>query len=183
MSSNYSINKQLHDVKSQIAFMKYAKNVPYFNELINGVVGTVVNASLGDNESDIFSIGINGGGQTGPTGPQGNVGPTGPTGPTGPSASPPFYIAITNITTPSYEVSPSDFYLGVEYQGECVITLPLGLPGMIFVIKDEYGNANNFPITIVATNSETIDGAVNATISSNYASLTIIFNGENWFLI
>ena len=43
------------------------------------------------------------------------------------------------VTTSSYTVVPSDYYVGVNYAGVCTITLPVATNGDKVIIKDESG--------------------------------------------
>ena len=53
--------------------------------------------------------------------------------------------------------------------------------GAIFVIKD-IGNASTNAITLEGNGSETIDGALNKIIATNFASIEVICDGSNWFI-
>jgi hypothetical protein len=46
------------------------------------------------------------------------------------------------VTTDSYTVVQSDYYVGVNYAGVCTITLPVSTNGDKVVIKDESGLAS-----------------------------------------
>jgi hypothetical protein len=67
--------------------------------------------------------------------------------------------------------------------GAITINLPTAaiLAGRIFVFKRVNAGANNVVIDPAA--SETIDGAATYTLSAQWASVTIISNGTNWFII
>lgn len=62
------------------------------------------------------------------------------------------------------------------------VTLPLGVTGQVFYLKDGAGNASTDPITITPT-AGTIDGAATATINANYGSVTLVFNGTEWNIL
>lgn len=50
-------------------------------------------------------------------------------------------------------------------------------------IKDISGNALTNNITIDTANTDTIDGQASVVIDVNYASVTLVSNGTNWFLV
>lgn len=51
-------------------------------------------------------------------------------------------------------------------------------------VKDKRGTAGGVsPITLSTTGGQTIDGAASATISSNYGSLTLVFEGTEWSIL
>ena len=58
------------------------------------------------------------------------------------------------------------------------ITLPIGILGTVYVIKDCNGNAGNSPITIQGT-GQNIDAGT-ATINVPFGSITVVFNGIDW---
>lgn len=62
------------------------------------------------------------------------------------------------------------------------VTLPLGVIGHIFYLKDGAGNASTFPITITPT-AGTIDGSATATINSDFGALTLVWNGVQWNIL
>ena len=64
------------------------------------------------------------------------------------------------------------------------LTLPAAATagsGAIFVIKD-IGNASSNAITLEGNASETIDGALNKIIATNYASIEVVCDGSNWWI-
>lgn len=46
------------------------------------------------------------------------------------------------VTTSTYTVVPTDYYVGVNYPGVCTITLPVSTNGDKVIIKDESGLAS-----------------------------------------
>ena len=55
--------------------------------------------------------------------------------------------------------------------------------GKSITIKDAKGQSENNIITVEGENSETIDDKSSITIQSNYTSITLISDGNNWFII
>lgn len=87
------------------------------------------------------------------------------------------------LTTPVAVLS-ADAAISVQVPGPVpvAVNLPAGVTGQSFIIKDGLGLASiATPITIVPT-AGTIDGAVNATITAPYGSLTLIYDGVQWLL-
>jgi hypothetical protein len=87
------------------------------------------------------------------------------------------------VTTPVAVLS-ADAAVSVQVPGPVpvAVNLPAGVTGQTFIIKDGLGLASiATPITIVPT-AGTIDGAVNATITAPYGSLTLIYDGVQWLL-
>lgn len=110
-------------------------------------------------------------------GPPGPPGPQGPIGPQGPAGTPGL-VPVTIAQETPFNVSTTDYFVGVNVGSPASIVLPLSPTGTIFIIKDIDGDASINPITITA--STTIDGSASATINSTYGSLQLIFNGTEW---
>ena len=91
--------------------------------------------------------------------------------------------AIRSITATGSIVSGDYAILANSTSGAITINLPTAaiLAGRIFVFKRVNAGANNVVIDPAA--SETIDGAAMYTLSAQWASVTIISNGTNWFII
>lgn len=66
--------------------------------------------------------------------------------------------------------------------GPVAVTLPVGTTGHIFYLKDGTGDASTNPITITPT-AGTIDGALTATINSDFGALTLVWNGTQWNIL
>jgi len=96
--------------------------------------------------------------------------------------SKPSPVPVTEVTTPTYTALSSDYFLCVDRAGTVVITLPTGILGTVYIVKDCSGNAFIHPITIQATGVQTVDGGV-AVINTNYGSLTFVFNGVEWSIV
>jgi hypothetical protein len=70
--------------------------------------------------------------------------------------------------------------------GGITVTLPSAATfgsGAVIYIKDRDGNAGALAITIDADASETIDGNLTFSLSSNYQSVTLLSDGTNWSII
>lgn len=85
-------------------------------------------------------------------------------------------------TTSSYTVSAIDEYIGVYSAAAVTITLPLGIAGRVYTIKDEYGQGSG-KITIQSQVGETIDNKVNYIISVPNQSISVVFRTPQWRII
>ena len=91
----------------------------------------------------------------------------------------------TAVATPITVVAATDNVIDVAVPGPVAVavTLPAGVLGQQFTIKDGLGlAAPATPITITPT-AGTIDGAATATIDAPYGSLTFVYNGTQWLIL
>jgi hypothetical protein len=91
-------------------------------------------------------------------------------------------VSVTDVTTATYTASPTDYMLCVLTNGPVTITLPTGILGTVYVVKDCFGDANNNPITIQGTGGQLVDGST-GTINTPYGSISLIFNGTDWSIV
>jgi hypothetical protein len=122
--------------------------------------------------NDIF---YNSGGGVGPPGPPGPPGPIGPAG----NPSP---VAVTDVATATYTALPTDYFLCVLTNAPVTITLPTGVLGTVYIVKDCFGAAATNPVTIQGTGGQTVDGST-ATINTDFGSIQLVFNGTNWSIV
>ena len=104
------------------------------------------------------------------------IGPPGPAGPPGPPGTP-GVVPVTDVID-NYTALATDYFLCVLTVAPVIITLPLGILGTVYVIKDCSGNAANSPITIQGTGQNVDIGT--GTINVPFGSITVVFNGSNW---
>lgn len=90
-------------------------------------------------------------------------------------------VPVTQVTTPTYTATVRDYFLCVDHAGLVTITLPFGVLGTVYIIKDCSGNARDYPITIQGL-VQSVDGGT-AEINTNYGSITVIFNGAEWSIV
>lgn len=88
----------------------------------------------------------------------------------------------------SYVVLPTDLYIGItDTAAPRTVTLMTAAQGahlnQLFIVKDESGAAATNNITVTVDGVQTIDGATSQVISSNYGSLTMMFDGTNYFIL
>lgn len=97
------------------------------------------------------------------------------------AASTPVRIALATPIT----VLTTDGVISVQVPGPVAVavTLPAGVLGQQFTIKDALGLASvATPINITAT-AGTIDGAATAVINAPFGSLTFVYNGVQWLIV
>lgn len=86
----------------------------------------------------------------------------------------------THVTTSTYTVQETDFYIGVDYAGPCTITLPSTADsGRLITIKDEDGDAETNPITVVGTVDNDPGGFI---IQINNGAIQMIYR-DGWRII
>ena len=93
-------------------------------------------------------------------------------------------VSVTNVSTTTYTALPNDYFLCVDTATHATtITLPLGILGTVYIIKDCSGDALTNPITIQGTSGQPIDGSATATINTNFGSIQVVFNGIEWSIV
>lgn len=90
-------------------------------------------------------------------------------------------IAVKGVTA-NYTATITDEYIGVYSGAAVTITLPLGIDGRVYTIKDEYGQGSG-KITIAPQTGEKIDNAVSYIISVPYQSVSVVFRAGQWRII
>lgn len=138
---------------------------------------SVVSAEVSPNPGDLYiylsdGTTINAGNVIGP---QGDEGPVGPVGPQGDEGNCNFFNV--RLVSTDYTVSTDDTYIGAITKN-IRITLPLGITGRVYYIK----NQSNGNIKVDTTESQTIDGSSFQTLGSN-GSMNVVFDGFQWNII
>jgi hypothetical protein len=85
-------------------------------------------------------------------------------------------------TTTSYTASITDEYIGVYSASAVTVTLPAGIDGRVYTIKDEYGQGSG-KITIQPQAGELVDGKNTYVIGVPYQSINTVFRAGNWWVI
>jgi len=85
-------------------------------------------------------------------------------------------------TTSNYTATANDEYIGVSSASAVTITLPLGVAGRVYTIKDEYGQGSG-KITIAPQTTELVDGKPNYVISVPYQAISVVFRAGQWRII
>ena len=94
-------------------------------------------------------------------------------------------LSVRIATTTPVAVTTADEVVSVEVPGPVAVavTLPAGVIGQEFNIKDGLGLATPAtPITITPA-AGTIDGSATAVINTPYGSLTLVYSGVEWKII
>jgi hypothetical protein len=90
-------------------------------------------------------------------------------------------INVIGVTA-NYTASITDEYIGVSSASAVTITLPSGITGRVYTIKDEFGQGSG-KITISPQSGQLIDGKVNYVIGVPYQSVSCVFRANKWWLI
>jgi hypothetical protein len=85
-------------------------------------------------------------------------------------------------TTTNYTATIDDEYIGVNSATAVTITLPAGVNGRVYIIKDEYGQGSG-KITIQPQAGELIDKKPNYVISIPNQSVSLVFRAGSWYII
>lgn len=99
----------------------------------------------------------------------------------GPQAASGAAIGVYTAVSSAYSIDVNTDYAVDCTSGTFTVTLPtaVGISGRIFVIK----NSGTGVISVNTTSGQTIDGAGSLTISTQYASFTVMSTGANWIII
>lgn len=100
----------------------------------------------------------------------------------------PFVLPVTNVTnamSPYAAIDASDYILTADsLTGVITITLPNApAVGRTFIIKDSGGTASAANITVQSAGGADIDGITPYTINTDWESITVVYNGVEWFII
>jgi hypothetical protein len=96
-------------------------------------------------------------------------------------------VPMTSVTSSFYQITPQDYYIGINFAGAVTINLPRAeREGKIFIVKDELGEASkgtNRYITILPSAPDLIDGRDRAILAYDYGSLTFIWRNNSWRVV
>ncbi len=90
------------------------------------------------------------------------------------------FLNTIGVTT-NYTATATDEYIGVNSTTLVTITLPIGIAGRQYIIKEERGNGTG-KVNVQGTSLETIDGSPFKQLTAN-ASLTVVFRAGQWRII
>lgn len=86
----------------------------------------------------------------------------------------------TIVTTSTYTIQDGDYYIGIDYNGPCTITLPVSTTsGRTIIIKDEDGDAQTNPITVIGTVDNDPNGFI---LKINNGAIQMIYR-NGWRII
>ena len=87
----------------------------------------------------------------------------------------------TVVTTNTYTVVSTDYYIGVNYAGPVTITIPASISsGREVVIKDESGNCETNNITVNAKVDNDANGFI---LAINNGAVHMLYRGDSWRII
>jgi hypothetical protein len=87
----------------------------------------------------------------------------------------------TVVTTNTYTVLDTDYYIGVNYAGPVTITIPSTISaGREVVIKDESGNCETHNITVTAKVDNDANGFI---LAVNNGAVHMLYRGGSWRII
>ncbi len=96
---------------------------------------------------------------------------------------------VRRVVADDYTIQSIDYLIGIQsdtLSGPITLTLPDAdsqLNGQTFVIKDEGGAINTYPVTVSCGAGDTIDGQNQVVLESPYASISIYCNGASKYFI
>jgi hypothetical protein len=96
---------------------------------------------------------------------------------------------VRNVVADDYTIKDTDYLIGIQsdtLSNSITLTLPGAdalLNGQTFIVKDEGGAVNNYPVTVSCAGNDTIDGENKVVLYSPYSSIQIYCNGSNKFFI
>jgi len=87
----------------------------------------------------------------------------------------------TLVTTNTYTVIDSDYYIGINYAGPVTITIPASISsGREVVIKEESGNCETNNITVNAKVDNDANGFI---LAINNGAVHMLYRGDSWRII
>lgn len=90
-------------------------------------------------------------------------------------------INVIGVTS-NYTATLTDEYIGVSSASAVTITLPTGVDGRVYTIKDEFGQGSG-KITVQPPSGILIDKKTNYIISVPNQSIQIVYRAGGWWII
>ena len=90
-------------------------------------------------------------------------------------------IINTVGVTANYTATATDEYIGVNSTSLITVTLPVGIDGRQYTVKEERGSGTG-KVNVQGSSSEKIDGSSFKQLSAN-AALTVVFRAGQWRII
>jgi hypothetical protein len=100
---------------------------------------------------------------------------------TGSVPVPPANLPVTDVIA-DYTALATDYFLCVLTIAPVTITLPVGVLGKVYVIKDCSGNASPINTVTIQGTGQNVDAGT-ATINVPFGSITVVFNGIDWSIV
>ena len=96
------------------------------------------------------------------------------------SANGPDVINTVGVTA-NYTASATDEYIGVDSTSLVTVTLPVGVNGRQYTVKEEHGSGTG-KVNVQGTGNEKIDGSAFKQLTA-LASLSVVFRAGQWRII
>lgn len=95
-----------------------------------------------------------------------------------------YLTAITTVTS-NYSATANDRIILMEASsGGITIELPaVHKKGRVYEAKDKLGAATTFTLKVVTADSDTIDGASEYTLTTDFQSARFVSDGDNWYVL
>lgn len=90
------------------------------------------------------------------------------------------YLNTIGITS-NYTATDTDEYIGVNSTSLVTVTLPIGINGRQYIVKEERGSGTG-KVNVQGSSSEKIDGSAFKQLTAN-ASLSVVFRAGQWRII
>lgn len=90
-------------------------------------------------------------------------------------------ILNTVGVTSNYTATATDEYIGVDSTSLVTVTLPIGITGRQYTIKEEHGSGTG-KVNVQGSNTEKIDGSPFKQLTA-FASMTVVFRAGQWRVI
>lgn len=90
-------------------------------------------------------------------------------------------IIKTIGVTSNYTATADDEYIGVDSTSLVTVTLPVGVTGRVYTIKEEHGSGTG-KVNVQGSGSEKVDGSSFKQLAAN-AALTVVFRAGQWRVI
>ena len=96
---------------------------------------------------------------------------------------------VRKVVADDYTIREIDYLVGIQSDtltASMTLTLPAAsalLNGQTYIVKDEGGALNTYPVTVAAQGSDTIDGQSSIVLESPYAAIQLYCNGNNKYFI
>lgn len=90
------------------------------------------------------------------------------------------YLNTIGITS-NYTATDTDEYIGVNSTSLVTVTLPIGIDGRQYIVKEERGSGTG-KVNVQGSSSEKIDGSAFKQLTAN-ASLSVVFRAGQWRII
>ena len=96
------------------------------------------------------------------------------------SAGSPDIVKTVGVTS-NYTATADDEYIGVDSTSLVTVTLPAGVTGRVYTVKEEHGSGTG-KVNVQGSSNEKIDSSAFKQLTA-YASITVVFRAGQWRVI